>query len=585
MKPQTSPVVTATDHNLYSTFSNGLRSITSHALNTDPKGLNVKTIRNVHDHQIIDPTGLDDDELLAKSGYRKELKRHFTAINVFGVSFSIMSILPSIASVYGQSITTGPSSAIWGWFVSSFFIFLISVSMSELASANPTSGGLFYWTYYYAPDALKIPLSFVVGNSNTIALTGALCSIDYGFAKEVLAVVYIAKDGNFEITNGITYGVFAACVVSHVATACVASYGVAKLQTTSVIANLLLCALFIVAMLVGARHSFAPGHWVMTNATNLSDWPEGWSWVMNSFMPAIWTIGAFDSCIHMSEEAINATKTVPFGIMSSVFSVWIIGFFIMIVSCFALQPDQVDSVINAESGQPMAQLIYNTLGKKWSIAFMVLIAVCQWLMGASTITATSRQIWAFARDNGLVFSSIIKVVNSKLKVPIRAIIFGGIFALIMGLLCLIGTTAANALFTLYVCGNYFAWQTPIMLRLYNQYFTSENLFVPGTFYLGPILSPIVNVSAVLFTNFTIIMAMFPAGPTVDKESMNYTVVITCGTWLLSIIYFYAYARKSYFGPRNTISEVEGFSADEESASDSINGKEVNAIDELIAEKQ
>lgn len=174
-------------------------------------------------------------------------------------------------------------------------------------------------------------------------------------------------------------------------------------------------------------------------------------------------------------------------------------------------------------------------------------------MGASIITATSRQAWAFARDNGLPFSSIIKVVNSKLKVPIRAIIFSGTLALIIGLLCLINDTAANAVFTLTVCGNYFAWQSPIILRMYRQWSKDESVrFKPGPFYLGDILSPIVNILSIFFTVFVIIMAMFPSEPTVDKETMNYTIVITGGTWILSMAYYYAYAHKTFKGPRSTV---------------------------------
>ena len=86
-------------------------------------------------------------------------------------------------------------------------------------------------------------------------------------------------------------------------------------------------------------------------------------------------------------------------------------------------------------------------------------------MGSSILTAISRQIWAFSRDNGLPFSFWIKRVNKNLSTPINAVIFGGICSVIMGLLVLIGTVAANALFSLYIAGNYLAWSTPTLLRL------------------------------------------------------------------------------------------------------------------------
>ncbi|CCH44981.1 GABA-specific permease [Wickerhamomyces ciferrii] len=582
------PLKSIKSNELYTNFSNGLKSFKDLALNNEHEGLTSQKskIRSIKSHQEINPLiKQTDDELLAQIGYKPELKRQFSTIQVFGVAFSIMGLLPSIASVIGQSFTTGSSSAIWGWFISGGLILLIGICMSELASSIPTSGGLYYWTYHYAPENWKIPLSFLVGNSNTVALTGALCSIDYGFAKEVLSIVYISKDGDFEITDAMTYGVYCACILSHILVTCLASKNIASLQSFSIVSNVLLIIFFIIVILVGtgtsSSHHFNNASFIFGNLeTSLSDWSSGWSWIMNGMLPCIWTIGAFDSCVHMSEEAKNSSRSVPRGILGSITACWLLGWIILIVCGAVINPD-LSSVIDSESGQPMAEIIYHSLGKKWSISFMSLIASCQWLMGASTITATSRQIWAFARDNGLIFSQFVKVVNKKLSVPIRAIWFNGVLAIIMGTLCLIGPTAANALFTLYICGNYFAWEIPIMLRIYRSFGPVDSIykFKPGLFYMGPRLSPIINWITIFFTNFVIIMAMFPTSPHVDKENMNYTVVITMSTWILSMIYYYSYAKKTYFGPRNTLDEQE------QDSDDYIEGNEMLNIDDIIEDKK
>jgi hypothetical protein len=48
-----------------------------------------------------------DDALLATLGYKAELKREFTALEVFGLAFSIMGLLPSIASTLVYSLPAG----------------------------------------------------------------------------------------------------------------------------------------------------------------------------------------------------------------------------------------------------------------------------------------------------------------------------------------------------------------------------------------------------------------------------------------------------------------------------------------------
>ncbi|KAL9593330.1 MAG: hypothetical protein Q9219_007601 [cf. Caloplaca sp. 3 TL-2023] len=60
--------------------------------------------------------GLASDEdaaVLAKLGYKQELRRNFSMIEVFGIAFSIMGLLPSIASSLAYSIPAGPAGMVW----------------------------------------------------------------------------------------------------------------------------------------------------------------------------------------------------------------------------------------------------------------------------------------------------------------------------------------------------------------------------------------------------------------------------------------------------------------------------------------
>lgn len=83
----------------------------------------------------------DDDAALAKLGYAQELRRNFTMIEIFGIAFSIMGLLPSIAASLTYSIAAGPVGMVWGWFLASMFIFIVGLAMADLGSAMPTAGG------------------------------------------------------------------------------------------------------------------------------------------------------------------------------------------------------------------------------------------------------------------------------------------------------------------------------------------------------------------------------------------------------------------------------------------------------------
>jgi len=93
------------------------------------------------------PRPSTDDELLRTLGYKQEFRREFTAFEVFGIAFSIIGLLPSIASVLFFAVPNGgPVGMVWGWLIASAFIMTVGLSMAELASAAPTSGGLYFWT-------------------------------------------------------------------------------------------------------------------------------------------------------------------------------------------------------------------------------------------------------------------------------------------------------------------------------------------------------------------------------------------------------------------------------------------------------
>jgi len=452
----------------------------------------------------------------------------------------------------GTGLTSGPAGSVWGWLTASIGIVSVGIGMSELCSSYPTSGGLYFWTFHYAPDSYKVALSFFIGITNSLALTAALCSITYGLAENIMACVSVSIGDSFTITDANTYGVYAACVILQTLMTCLASSAVSRLQSLSIYVNVFLIILFIIVLPIGTyknRGGFNDAAYIFGDFENFSDWNIGWTFIQYGWGAPVWTIGAFDSCVHMSEEASNPSKSVPIGVIGSISVCAILGWIINIVIAACMKPD-LDEILNTPLGQPLAQILLDILGKKWTISFMALIAFGQLLMGASTLVAISRQVWSFARDDGLPFSTYIKHVNKRFKVPIRATVFSSFVALLLGLLCLIGSTAANALFSLSIMGNYIAWVTPQILR-----FCSPTAnFVPGKFYLGKIWSPIINWISILFQLLIIIMVCFPDNKQVTPDTMNYTIVVNGGTWIISMIYFYVYKYKTYTGPKSNLDD-------------------------------
>lgn len=138
-------------------------------------------------------------------------------------------------------------------------------------------------------------------------------------------------------------------------------------------------------------------------------------------------------------------------------------------------------------------------------------------------------------------------------IPLRAV-WGAVFAaIVLGLLCLIASAAASALFSLAVAGNNLAWGVPIFARAV----WGRDKFTPGPFYTGRRLSLPIAWAAIAFLVYGVMLAMFPvSGPDPTPSSMNYTVVVNMAVWGGCTIYYFVDARKWFTGPKTTVEEVE-----------------------------
>src|SRR3954462_15700356 len=96
---------------------------------------------------MTDSTQLSaDEQMLAKLGYKQDLHRSYARFSNFAISFSIISILVGCFTNFGAGFNNGgPISISWSWPILGVFILIIGFTMSELVSAYPTSGGIYWW--------------------------------------------------------------------------------------------------------------------------------------------------------------------------------------------------------------------------------------------------------------------------------------------------------------------------------------------------------------------------------------------------------------------------------------------------------
>jgi amino acid transporter len=80
-------------------------------------------------------------------------RRDLTWVQSFAVSFSVLGLLPSIASTLTYNLGfSGQAGSVWGWIVAGILIQSVVFGMAELCSSMPTAGGLYYASAVLAPE-------------------------------------------------------------------------------------------------------------------------------------------------------------------------------------------------------------------------------------------------------------------------------------------------------------------------------------------------------------------------------------------------------------------------------------------------
>lgn len=152
-------------------------------------------------------------------------------------------------------------------------------------------------------------------------------------------------------------------------------------------------------------------HDVFFTFTDGGGWGStGLSCLVGLLSPIFSFIGP-DSATHMSEELRDASYTLPRAMIITTLVNGAMGFVMLVTFCMTL--GNVDIILSTPTGQPFIQVFYNATGSKSGTSTLTAILITLATFGCVTNIATSsRQVWAFARDQGLPFSRWLAYVSS-----------------------------------------------------------------------------------------------------------------------------------------------------------------------------
>lgn len=240
-----------------------------------------------------------------------------------------------------------------------------------------------------------------------------------------------------------------------------------------------------------------------------------------------------------------------------------------------------------------------------------IVLILTWACATGIITSASRMTWAFARDRGTPFSRILSKVDPRTQVPIIAVGVVVVIACLLTLINIGSSTAFNDVISLTITGFYGSYLVPCALLLYHRLKAGNILpygsvvdgqdlgvsntvispsdndetyadkanksaenkpgnastpisvtaadeqgritFAPTQLVWGPwhipgLLGIINNAYACVYMMFVIFWSVWPPATPVAADTMNYSVVVTGGVIILSIVWYWIRGHKEYKGP-------------------------------------
>jgi amino acid transporter len=507
---------------------------------------------------------VDDSARLAELGYKQDLNRAWSSFSNFAISFTIISVLAGCFTTYFIAWNNGGPIAIsWGWPIICGLILLVAFSMSELVSAYPTAGGIYWW----ASELGGKGWGWFTGWFNLVGLVGVVASVVYASAQFANAVFSLygldlgfINFGDTEHVLSETFLLFVLFLAIHSLINIYSSPLVARINNISVGWHVLGVAVIIgILVFVPDKHqsvSFVFGHTV-----NNSGFSGGmfWFYVLPlGFLLTMYTQTGYDASAHVSEETKGAALGAARGVWRAVFWSGLIGWLVLLAITFAATDTKfINDPANGFGLGSSLAIFDSALGSGAAKAVIIIATIGQLFCGMACLTSASRMCYAFSRDRAVPGHRYWTRLNHH-RVPAFAVLFMATCALVITLPALVGdannyTYAFQAVVSITVIGLYIAYVLPVYLR-----WRKGDDFKPGPWTLGRHYRW-VNPAAVIWVAICVVIFILPQGPVgvpwrdeFDWRYVNYAPIMVGGLFAIVGIWWLVRAKHTFTGPIRNI---------------------------------
>ncbi|KAK4085270.1 uncharacterized protein Triagg1_260 [Trichoderma aggressivum f. europaeum] len=457
--------------------------------------------------------------------------RDIGPFQIIALGFNIPNSWAGVATAFSAALTGGgPVSLVYGNFVITAMYLSAAVTLAELASVYPTAGGQYHFTSIMAPKRFNRSMSYICGMIATVSWI--ICS------TSVASITSLCIASMAEFYSGYKANAWQLFLISQGLNVFALGYNLFVLKRTRWIHDaaffLTLSTFVTISIVCLARADKQSSTWVWTNFEPSSGWPP-----VVSFFTGLTThaymFGGLDSALHLAEETLDASRTVPKALMSTIGIGFFSGFVFSVAMTYCIP--SLDVFANDPRSDTAA-----------TVFLIVGIVIFTFILVATQQT-TSRLIWALARDRGFICSSRFEKLSDKLgKIPVAALILDAGLIFACGCISLGSTAAFNALVGVFSLMQMISFAIPAALLIYRRR-SQKVLPRKRAFKVPEILGWACNIGTVIAAAIETVFFTFPSVLPVTGSNMNYAVVVLAVIAIVMVGNWIAFARKNYQGPR------------------------------------
>ncbi|KOS13455.1 gaba permease [Malassezia pachydermatis] len=482
---------------------------------------------------------------LEAMGQKQELHKNFSFLSLLGLAFAILNSWTALSVSMQVSLPSGgPSSVIWGLITAGVGNLCVSLSLGEFLSAYPIASGQYYWTACVCPPKYRGFMSYFVGwlsAGGWVAMnaTGPLLG-----SQLITGLIYI-MDKTYEPQRWQQFCLYLAFAFIGFF---VNVFGNRLLPIIDKVAFYWSLTGFImtsITVLACASPEYPTGTWVYTRFVNETGWPNGFAWLLGLLQGAF-GLAAYDSVAHMIEEIPKPRKQGPLVMVCAVLIGIMTGFLFLSSVLFGSGGERnLQSLIDAASETALIT-IYEiaTNNRAGAVCLTMFPLICMVFTTTSLFTASSRMVYAFARDDGLFFSKDLAKVDKHLHSPVNALCLSLVGVIIFGCVYIGSASAFNAISSAAVVWLNLSYIIPIGVNL----FSGRKLLPDRPFRLPNTLGYLLNIVGLLYVTLTTVLFHFPPFLPVTGDNMNYCVVAFAILEILCLGWWLLYAMRHYKGP-------------------------------------